>query len=388
MAVNLGQLAYGTELQGVNSTLSDIEQLETGITNVEESAISSNESLSEFEDGVTEKTESVEEMSEASEEGATSIGILEGAIDLLGLDSLIAGTRVGRLTNKLTNLASVSSVTGVITTISGAISTLGAKIAAIPSLIAGSTTALLSLGAAVGAVLGGGIVKALEITGILDKIGDLGKLAGNAFNDSLADVLLTATSPILAPLSAIGGFVDGFVRDIDKGFGEALTRGINQANQALDIFFKSGSDTIDMLLNPLDTLQGYLGGIVNLAQDAVGYFSDLANIDLPDLPKVQIPDAPNFSLPSLNGGGKIESDGIAQVHKDEYVIPENDLKSSGSGSESRVEKNEYKIETNVNVPDAVVKEIFDPDDLTPAQISKLANLLGSETGDSIKKEIE
>jgi hypothetical protein len=179
---------------------------------------------------------------------ALSIGTLLGIA--AGLQSLFAGTFV----------ATIGS------SVAGALSTAASAVA---SFIAGST-ALLAL---IGAIIGIFVVWVLEITGVLDWVGNLGSGLRSLIGGPIADFIIALlTLTVIFPLLAVlGAAIIGFVRG---GFSGA----IKMAGRMLGILWQSIVNTFNNIANFLlnDAVSMIVGGTMAIINGIIDAFVGLA----------------------------------------------------------------------------------------------------------------
>jgi hypothetical protein len=130
---------------------------------------------------------------------------------------------LANLSSLITHFTSASTVTGALanatTWLSGALSTL-----------AGSTAAVVAGAVALGAAIGGVVVRLLQITGIMGAVGDAGAALGDMLGSELTSHLLTLISvltlglfPLIAGVgAAIGELVKGDLQGAADAFMEVM----------------------------------------------------------------------------------------------------------------------------------------------------------------------
>ncbi len=200
------------------------------------------------------------------------IGIIGTVITVLGgallafaaLETLISGTLVATLLTKLW---------GAITTVTSA--------------IVGSTAAVFTLAAAVGAAIGAFVVWILEITGILDLIEDLGRWVGSLLPDWLRDLATVITSILVGGLAILGAAIVGLIRDGFGGLKEEVMNVIDLFAGAWARTFDRAADGVvalaDLLITGFrnavnlakDTISGFGGSVMTAVNNAVGAFDQL-----------------------------------------------------------------------------------------------------------------
>jgi len=248
------------------------------------------------------------------------------------------------------------------------------------SWMAAGSAGALALAGAIGFAIGMFAVWILEITGVLDWIGKLGKALGTKLPGWARDGLLAVIGIFVGGLAVLGGLVIGF---IEGGFSGAWKR----AAQIVDIFFgsfertfgrirKFGSDVVndaiqwwkDWKSDALSTVNTFiddsLSAISGFASDmgshitegmrgvfnAVipsrlevpeitigGYTIDAGPLGSYDLPSYTI-GGQGFDMPQLEKGGQVAETGLAQVHEGETYIPRDvrqKLSGDGGGSDTK-----------------------------------------------------
>ena len=162
-------------------------------------------------------------------------------------------TTISGLASKLVTVLGGLSLSGILGSVTGAISSF------VGWLAAGSAGALAFAGA-IGAAIGLFGVWILEITGVLDWIGSLGQMLSVELPGWARDGLLAVIGLFTGPLAVIGGFIVGF---IEGGFSEAFDR----AGQVIDIFFGAFARTF-----------GRIGSIVDrTVRTIMGMFAQAKN---------------------------------------------------------------------------------------------------------------
>lgn len=158
-----------------------------------------------------------------------------------------------------------------LSTVIGAFSSLGSIISTIGSIIAGSTAALVAIGAAIGLVA----VKILDMIGFLDAVGDAGAAFAEFFGKDAVDAILVFLSVItlgLFPLiAALGGIIVGLVRG-------DLSGAVDNAKQILGTFADAFLNVGDMIIGGLQALGGWFVNIFSgIGSFVLGFLGSLAD---------------------------------------------------------------------------------------------------------------
>lgn len=253
----------------------------------------------------------------------------------------IAATVISVLTLVAGAAASVGFYLGGL---SGAMSALGSVAGAITgalqwfvsglaSLVSGSLAAAAAIGAFIG-TLG---VAVLEISGVLDAVGRLGRMVGEALPAWARDGLLAFLSPFLSVLTVIGAAVTGFVDGVLRGGLQAgIAEAVDRVGQALDIFagawgrtfdriadlVRSGAETVSSIISDLVAgvkrmLNDLLSGIESAINDAASAASaipgapNFGSVDIGQLATGGI-NVPDFSSGQQSGAGSGGGGGVGQ----------------------------------------------------------------------------
>jgi len=381
--VNIGTLSIGIEVRGIRRAQKQTENLKESVDGLAQTQTGEFvEDTQRMEQGMNEVTESTAETEEQVSRYNQVMGILntiqgyavEGLQRLSSWMGLSAG-RTQMLTGAVVRLK--TAFLGLATSIKASIIALGGYVKALASAILGSTSALLAIGASIGAIIGGGIVRALQNIGFMDWVGDLGSSISQFLGTDLVAGLLALLTPLLGTLTTIGAFIDGFIANIEHGFGTAIARGIDQAVQSLTIFKNAIQRTVNNLLTPFNMFMDLVNSVIDSIERVSG-------MSLPDLPNVDI-QLPN--VPSLDVGGRIESDGIAEVHKGEHIIPTEDIpdeaptSDGGSDQTSGGDVTVERVQVTVNMEQTL------DGNLRRRDIKKLAEEIADVFGDELKKEL-
>ena len=142
---------------------------------------------------------------------------------------------------------------------------------ALGSAIAGSTAALVAIGAAIGLA----VVKLMDMFGILDAVGNAGAAFGEFFGKDATDGILTFLSIItlglLPAIAALGGIIIGLVRG-------DLSGAVDNAEQILGTFGSAFSNTFGMIIS---ATAGFVNGVIQffggLWASLTGFLSGLAS---------------------------------------------------------------------------------------------------------------
>jgi hypothetical protein len=338
----VGSLTWVAEIQEVAQSKREAEEMTEGLEGVAEQARETDAAVEE----VGDTTGSLNARFGGLE---TSAGFLAGGLSLLGGEILLLLGRfvgVGAAAAKLTGLLRGLYVWVAAGGLTGAISTLvGVGQSFLGWLAAGSAGAL-AFGAAIGALIGLTVTWILEITGVLDVIGQLGVMLRDSLPGWARDALLAVISIFAGGLAVLGGLIVGFV-----GSGGDLEVAMETAEEVLQIFagawerlFAGVMETAGEFKSDLiawgegvagdlsDTITGVVEGAWNAAvpdtidipEMSVGGQSISTTIAGQEvggsLPVVSI-GGQDLDLPQLATGGQVKSGGAAELHEDELVMP-------------------------------------------------------------------
>jgi hypothetical protein len=157
-----------------------------------------------------------------------------------------------------------------LSTVVGAFSSLGSILSTVGSIIAGSTTALVAIGAAIGLAS----VKILDMVGFLGAVGDAGKAFADFFSGDVVDAVLVAASVLsfgLIPLlGALGGIIVGLVRGDLQG-------AVDNAKQILNTFASAFTNVGDIIISAIVSVGEYIVSILaGAGQFIMGWIQGIA----------------------------------------------------------------------------------------------------------------
>lgn len=434
--VVIGTLSWNVNVEGAAEAKKQAQNMNTGMDDTAQAATESAENLDELAATYMNLEALMGDTSQSAEEQESSLTktmlAYAGLADVLGMTTdeeeeqekqssfLASGlfflaSMVGRLVLQYTALG------GIVATITGVLGKLGTVLTFIRGLSLGAWAAkagaalksgllwafrgLLSIGSTVvawgakfvswmaagsagamalagviGFAIGMFAVWILEITGVLDWIGKLGKALGTSLPGWARDGLLAVIGIFVGGLAVLGGLVIGF---IEGGFSGAWKR----AAQIVDIFFGSFKRTFDRIVSKgSDVVNGIVDGFIGMKNDAVSAvtglvdtattkltnfaedigghltegFAALFNSVVParlEVPEITIGgytidagplgshDLPSYTvggqgldMPQLEEGGQVAETGLAQVHEGETYIPRDvrqKLGGEGGGQEQK-----------------------------------------------------
>lgn len=401
----VGELTWIAEIQEIADAKRDAEQMNEGLEGLADQARETEEAM----DGVGDSSGG---LSDSFGGLGRNAGFLVGGLSLLGGELLLlilrmAGVQTGALTligalKGLYAWVAAGGITGAISTLLGYASTF------IGWLAAGSAGAL-AFAAAIGVVVGLIGVWILKITGVLDWIGQLGAMLGEALPGWARDALLAVISIFAGGLAVLGGVILGFM---EGGLQGAIERG----SQVLQIFAGAWGR---LWKGVKQTASEFIGDIVGMLQgfgeDAAEYVTGAArgiwNAAIPDtftLPEisvggqhigVNIPHVGEvggtlpeitlggdvIDLPQLQSGGMIEEEGAFVGHAGEMVLPADvsrdviaALRSGGSGGGS--------AGASVNIEQQTIEigdQQIDVSQLDRTTLEVLASLIAEKQGDEL-----
>jgi archaellum component FlaC len=363
---------------------------------------------------------SVEEVGDTSENTSNKMGVLGDSLSRVTefLQDNVTGFR------RFSNFASIAknslmSFKSGLGSIGGALSggTLGAIGSKISGAIAGgigggsisgaitsalsaiSATTLAAIGA--GIVAGLGIVTAFEKLGILDFFAGLGDSIRNILGGSIVDMVRAVLAPLTAFLAIVGGFATGFARNINKGIIPAIKAGFATAGEGLSQLGSSIAGYLADLQNVAKfvgtKLAGAFTGVKSIAGDILSIINKIiskvksAPSSVSSFGSDAISSLPGSNIagdivggvqglaPNLDVGGTIKSDGIANVHKGEVVVPADNV---GSSSES------VSKEVTVNNPRFEFNNSQGLDNMSRTEKRNLARKLADDLGDEILRSLQ
>ena len=279
-----------------------------------------------------------------------SAGFLAGGLSLLGGEILLLLSRfggVGAAAAKLIGLLQGLYIWIAGGGLAGAISTLvGIGQSFLGWLAAGSAGAL-AFAVAIGTLVGLIVTLILEITGVLDAVGQLGQVLSEILPGWARDAMLALISIFAGGLAVLGGLIAGFV-----GSGGDLEAAMETAEEVFQIF---GGAWDRLFTGVIETAREFKSDLIawaqGLADDVASAVSGAVtgawNTIVPDsitLPEfsiggqsiiTEIPDVgevggtlpevsvggQEFDFPQLQSGGMIEEGGGAILHEGEMVLP-------------------------------------------------------------------
>ena len=239
-------------------------------TNVGEVLIPAITGLVDVLDGFME---TINDMDEGTQEIVISLLLLLPIlVKLAGIASTVASVLgFGGLTGLFASMGQfIAGLIPSLSTVVGTFSSLGSILSTVGSIIAGSTAALVAIGAAIGLVA----VKILDMIGFLGAVGDAGEAFADFFGKDLVDAVLVAVSILsfgLIPLlGALGGIIVGLVRG-------DLSGAVDNAKQILGTFGDAFLNVGDMIIGGLQALGGWFVNIFSgIGQFVLGFLDDLA----------------------------------------------------------------------------------------------------------------
>lgn len=120
---------------------------------------------------------------------------------------------------------------------------------------AGVVGGVLSGGVGLGILIGLAGVAALEITGVTDRIRDLGRQIGERLPEWARDGLISLIGIFSWPLAVIGGFITGFVRGtLEEGLIGGIRQGVSDARDVLETFLEAWDRTLDRIIDAIGDL--------------------------------------------------------------------------------------------------------------------------------------
>jgi methyl-accepting chemotaxis protein len=221
--------------------------------------------------------------------------------ELFSLSDAIFGAEgpAGTLIGVLGTLAIVgSAVAGALIAIGGLLpgltisGVLGSALSALTSFVgtlAGLVTGSLAAAVAFGVFLGLLGVAALEATGVLDAVRNLGSAVGEALPAAARDGALAFISALLGPLAVIGAATSGFVSGVlDGGLSEGIDRAISNAKEVIGTFVGAWRRTLGRIGDVVGgfvedafqwgraLIEEFASGIESKISDVAGAASDVA----------------------------------------------------------------------------------------------------------------
>jgi hypothetical protein len=402
----VGSLTWVAEIQEIAESKREAEEMTEGLEGVAEQARETDAAVEE----VGDSTGSLSARFGGLEKSA---GFLAGGLSLLGGEILLLLGRfgwVGAAAAKLTGLLRGLYVWVAAGGLTGAISTLvGVGQSFVGWLAAGSAGAL-AFAVAIGALIGLTVTWILEITGVLDVIGELGVMLRDSLPGWARDAMLAVISVFAGGLAVLGGLIAGFV-----GSGGDLEVAMETAEEVLGIFGGAWERLFDGVMETAgefeDDLIAWAEGLgddvasavsgavtgawntivpdsITLPEFAVG--GQHIGVDVPyvghvgaDLPAVSV-GGQEFDFPQLQTGGMVQEGGGAILHEGEMVLPADvsrdvisAIQQAGSsgGGEQAVVIEQQTIE--------IGDQQLDVRELDRGALEVLADLIAERQGDEL-----
>jgi hypothetical protein len=260
--VQVGVIEYEARVTGADDARSSADDVTGSFREMGEQAETSAASTGFLAGMLTTTSDGFDDTKDQADDTDESFTILTGTTWILSraLGALGLSLGAGGISGALAGAA--GKVKGLVRWLGGALvgalSTVGGYLSSFVSWLAAGSAGALAVGAAIGAVIGLFGVWILEITGVLDWIGQLGTMLRNALPGWARDGILAVIGLFAGPLAAIGGFIVGF---IEGGFDRAFER----AGQILQIFFGAFRRTFQRIASFFrglwNGLAGFLGGV-------------------------------------------------------------------------------------------------------------------------------
>lgn len=173
-------------------------------------------------------------------------GVGEAAVDLADAYESLPGPIRSVISVAIFFSGVIAAAAGALGALSQVIlgQSLGATLSSLAGSITASTTAAFAFALSIGALIGGFVVWLGHVTGVMGAIRNLGKTISQVVGGPLAKFSLalgTLLVPILPLITAFGAFVNGLLK-------QDFQTGVDQAVQALDIFYIAFRDTIKSAL--------------------------------------------------------------------------------------------------------------------------------------------
>jgi hypothetical protein len=386
---SIGTLELGVNVSGLVETKQRVKNLDSSIEKTGDTSENTSNKLGILGDSLSRVTEFLQDnvtgfrrFSNFASIAKDSLMSFKSGLSTIG--GALTGGSLGALGSKI-----VGGITGAIGggSISGAITS---------ALSAISATTLAAIGA--GIISGLGIVTAFEKLGILDFFAGLGDSIRNILGGSIVDMVRAVLAPLTAFLAIVGGFATGFARNINKGIIPAIKAGFATAAEGLSQLGSSIAGYLTDLQNVAKfvgtKLAGAFNGVKSIAGDilatinkiiskvksAPSSVSSFGSDAIGSLPGSNIAGDIAGAIPSLDVGGTIESDGIAEVHKGEVVVPSDNVGSSSSESVSK--------EITVNNPRFEFNNSQGLDNMSRTEKRDLARKLADDLGDEILRSLQ
>lgn len=273
--VQIGTISYKAKVSNVDEAQSNAEDFADTHRDVGEAAEGASGSVGLLAGSFGMSTVAAKNAGDEADETDTQFTLLRGTVGGVTrsfgrLFRMLAGgtvlSTIAGLASKLVGVLGGLSLSGILGSVTGAISSF------VGWLAAGSAGALAFAGA-IGAAIGLFGVWILEITGVLDWIGELGQTLSVELPGWARDGLLAVIGLFAGPLAVIGGFIVGF---IEGGFDQAFAN----AREVIDIFFGGFARTFGRIAQVVDqtvaSIMGFFGQAKNwiVSQlNAIGSFA-------------------------------------------------------------------------------------------------------------------
>lgn len=236
--VQIGTIEYEARVTNADEARAQMGKVDRSFTRTGESAEEAGAATGFLAGKLSTTGDAAQDAKDDADDTDTSFTLLSGTTWVLtralsGLVGLVAGGSIfGTLAGGAKALASWLAG-GLVS----ALGTVGGYLSGFVGWLAAGSTAALAVGAAIGAVIGLFGVWILEITGVLDWIGNLGETLANSLPGWARDGILSIIGLFAGPLAVIGAFIVGFIRG---GFDKAFAL----AGKTIDIFFGAFKRTL------------------------------------------------------------------------------------------------------------------------------------------------
>lgn len=348
MGINVGQITYGSKVTGYGSSISKLNKLDSKFTDLGNKADKNEEDI----EGLREAIRDTGTVTALTENRVTRfISSLQEGNGILGQ----AKEKVQGLTDAIRSLGIASTVTSIGATIKGSLAGLGASISStLSSTILATTTGIATVGGTIGAILGGAVVRGLQVTGVMDKVGQIGTMVRRKVGPQITDTFLGLTAPLLAPFTTLGAFVDGFIKGLfTDGLSGAVSQGIAKANKSINLFKNKWLEAY----SPVIDATNFVVNKVQTITDGIGNAIDKAGQLTQKIPQIK---APNINIAS-NGN----TDATVNATPQQNVTKQET-------------KNEVKQDITVQMESKI-----DPRNLTRKEIEELNRKLNRQVGEDL-----
>lgn len=339
--VTVGTLELGVNVKNAIESRKKVEQVKQGYQETAEEANNVSDNTSVYSSVLSTASDILSGTVTRLQRFSSWLGISTSATTLL-TRALGGLTAVFGLVQSAISLASYSSLVAAYGTLASAVGT--------------AVSAITALLGAIGAVVG---ISAGAVAAIIAVIAVIAGLASEILG--ITDVTPISKKAVIDFANTIGGKVKSLAIGAFKAIANAIKNLIKSATSAAIQFVK---DKIKGLIETVRSIPSKVkSGVTSLAPDI---------------------NAPNVSIPSLDGGGIIEKDGIAMVHKNEAVVPLDNMSDTNQNSDAS--GGDDSVDKTVN-NDITVRAKFEESGIGDMSVAERRRFI-NDIADSLASDIE